>query len=166
MSGQSPKKKPAQQRKPAESQVVSRSGKQANLPEDVQELLDVAPDLKKLPKNQILALSQTIHKVHSGPLPTPEDIKEYNDFIPNGAERIMKMAELEQEHRHRSDTFVLDVSAKEIRRGQNYGLTIGLFSIAACITLTVLGHPAVATAIFGTSLVGLVVAFVKTHGKG
>ena len=32
-------------------------------------------------------------KIHSGPLPAPEDIELYNKSIPNGADRIMKMAE-------------------------------------------------------------------------
>lgn len=36
---------------------------------------------------------------HQGPLPTPEDLAHYNTIIPNGAERIMRMAEKEQAHR-------------------------------------------------------------------
>ncbi len=35
-----------------------------------------------------------------GPLPAPEDLKLYNDLIPNGADRFMIMAEKEQAYRH------------------------------------------------------------------
>ena len=36
----------------------------------------------------------------SGPLPPPEMLKRYNDALPNGAERIMAMAEREQAQAH------------------------------------------------------------------
>ncbi|ELR72618.1 hypothetical protein C900_00997 [Fulvivirga imtechensis AK7] len=35
-------------------------------------------------------------KTHSGPIPDPETLSHYNKIIPNGAERIMAMAENQQ----------------------------------------------------------------------
>ncbi|OOF77046.1 hypothetical protein BKG96_09080 [Rodentibacter caecimuris] len=37
---------------------------------------------------------------HSGPLPMASEMKKYDDIIPNGADRIMKMAENEQRNRY------------------------------------------------------------------
>lgn len=37
---------------------------------------------------------------HSGPLPMAEDMRHYNDIIPNGADRIMQLAEKEQTNRY------------------------------------------------------------------
>ena len=39
-------------------------------------------------------------RFHSGPLPSPSDLAQYNAIISNGADRIMTMAEKEQEARH------------------------------------------------------------------
>ena len=38
---------------------------------------------------------------HSGPLPHPETLRGYAEIIPNGAERVMRMAEKQQDHSHR-----------------------------------------------------------------
>ncbi|MFD0965314.1 DUF2335 domain-containing protein [Seminibacterium arietis] len=37
---------------------------------------------------------------HSGPLPMATEMEKYNSVIPNGADRIMKLAEKEQENRY------------------------------------------------------------------
>jgi uncharacterized membrane protein len=44
-----------------------------------------------------------------GPLPSPEILKKYNEAVPDGAERIFKMAERDQKHIHRNQNagFVL-----------------------------------------------------------
>ena len=39
--------------------------------------------------------------MHSGPLPTPEDLLKYNEAVPDAAERIVRQAEKEQTFRHR-----------------------------------------------------------------
>ena len=41
-----------------------------------------------------------VQKSHSGPLPDIETLRGYADLIENGAERIMRMAEKEQEQSH------------------------------------------------------------------
>lgn len=45
---------------------------------------------------------QVILHQQGGPLPPPETLKKYNDAVPDGAERIMRMAEREQKHIHRT----------------------------------------------------------------
>lgn len=37
---------------------------------------------------------------HSGPLPMADEVRKYNEIIPNGADRIMKLAENEQRNRY------------------------------------------------------------------
>ena len=63
----------------------------------------------------------------SGPLPPPEILKKYDEIIPNGAERLMRMAEREQEMEH-----------EKIRKDLIYrawGLFLGFFSFLAIIGL-------------------------------
>lgn len=59
---------------------------------------DKSEVLDKLHKNQKLD-AQIIANIHSGPLPSPQDLTMYNQIIPDGANRIMSMAEKEQEAR-------------------------------------------------------------------
>lgn len=49
---------------------------------------------------------QTIHlqqQHYSGPLPHPEALERYNQIVPGAAERIIKMAEKEMDHRHKNE---------------------------------------------------------------
>lgn len=40
------------------------------------------------------------HQSYSGPLPPASELKRYNEACPNAAERIISLAEKEQQHRH------------------------------------------------------------------
>lgn len=56
--------------------------------------------IKEQKKQQLIrGFVVTMHKTHIGPLPDPETLSEYSSIIPNGAERIMKMADKQLEHR-------------------------------------------------------------------
>ena len=64
------------------------------------------------------SVQMVITQQYSGPLPQPKDLAEYNSLIPDGANRIMAMAEKEQEARHK---FNYDAS-KSRNKGQNYAM--------------------------------------------
>ena len=55
-----------------------------------------------LPKEQKLQFFAQIHSTtmsYQGPLPPPEDLEQYNQTLPGAAERILSMAEKEQQIR-------------------------------------------------------------------
>ena len=93
---------------------------------------------------------------HSGPLPSPETLRQYNDIVPDGAERIMAMAEKEQAHRHR------------MNRSEESRATLGIFSSLGIVIVFAgvasyalnLGYAVEAATILGTTLVGIVGAFI------
>jgi uncharacterized membrane protein len=65
------------------------------------EPIKVIDQLENLPREKREIVIQTIlSKFHTGPLPPAEDLEAYGRIIPEGADRIMKMAEKEQQHRH------------------------------------------------------------------
>lgn len=104
-------------------------------------------------------------KYHRGPLPSPDKLKEYAQVIPNGAERIMAMAEKEQEHRMKIENYAIPEQIKIAKRGQTYGLIIGLASVLIAGTCIMFGHEWPG-AIFGaTGIVGLVSVFVIGRTK-
>ena len=69
--------------------------------------------------NHITAVSVSRH--WEGPLPNPEALERFDQVVPNGAERIFKMAEVEHAHRIAYETEALRVSVAEAKRGQYLG---------------------------------------------
>jgi uncharacterized membrane protein len=122
--------------------------------------------LKKLnPQEQITIKSVAFghFQAHSGPLPTPESLEKYNGIIPNGAERIMNMAEVQASHRIEIEKVVVLNQVKQSSRGQIFGFIIALVGLASSIFLAMNGFQLVATTIGGTTVIGLVTVFV--YGK-
>lgn len=122
-------------------------------------LSDLSPD--KRAKLEVFIASRVVSKTHHGPLPSPEDIALYNQHIPNGADRIMRMAERQSEHRMALEKVVITAQQKQSGRGQIFGLVIGLFGIAMGAVVTLQGHDVVGGAIAGTTVVSLVYAFIS-----
>jgi Predicted membrane protein len=78
---------------------------------------------------QTIAVS---HEQWSGPLPPPEALARFNDIVPNGAERVFKMAEDEQAHRIASENTGLIASIAEAKRGQLLGASISIVFAYQC----------------------------------
>lgn len=96
----------------------------------------------------------------SGPLPPSAELGKYNEIIPNGADRIMSLAEKEQDHRHRMDEKALDGDIARDARGQRFGLTIGIAGFVTALLMVLAGYPGVAGVIGVLDLVALVSVFV------
>jgi uncharacterized membrane protein len=52
------------------------------------------------PSQRQFQIEATFAQHFRGPLPPPELLEHYEKVLPGGAERIFRMAENEQEHRH------------------------------------------------------------------
>lgn len=70
-----------------------------------QSLTQENPNLfQGIPENKKKAILRTVNSVslriqmHSGYLPSPDILNQYNTIIPDGADRIMKMAEQQSAH--------------------------------------------------------------------
>ena len=66
-------------------------------------------------------------------LPSPAILKEYNDVAEGAAERLMEMAEIEQEHRHEWELGALAAYDRNFRLGQKCGLILALSIISSAI---------------------------------
>lgn len=122
--------------------------------------------LKNIPQEKRKALFLTSVQVtetmvvRRGPLPDPEDLARYGQIIPDGADRIMRMAEDQSKHRIAIEATVINSQQTQSQRGQTYGLIIGIFGITVGATVALLGHDAVGAVIGGTTVVSLAVAFI------
>ena len=80
--------------------------------------------------------------------------------LPGSAERILAMAEKEQDHRIKWEGIALNTSAREAKLGQWLGFAIAVACIGAAMFLAVSGHDAVAGIALGAGAVGLVGRFL------
>ena len=87
-----------------------------------QDRLDERPSSSGLPQNELdqldrsedpLAGDAPVLIAHgamwAGPIPPPELLAEYDQVIPNGAERILSMAEKQSDHRMRMEAAEVSV---------------------------------------------------------
>jgi uncharacterized membrane protein len=96
----------------------------------------------------------------SGPLPHPEIMIGYNKIVPNAAERILAMAESDAEHQREIEMFAITSTRNEARLGQILGFTIGISALIVALICALNGQENVAMVIGGTTVVGLVSAFI------
>lgn len=119
--------------------------------------------LQNLPENVRLSIVEAA--AFSGPLPPPSMYGEYEGVFKGSAERILKMAEKEQDHRIAWESRALDESARETNRGQNYGLVIAVFCISGAVYLAMNEHLWPAIVLAGTTALGLAARFLPSRQK-
>jgi len=157
-------------KKKSENKPTTRRSNQ-EIPEELQEieedLRSVNPEVfKGIPKQKKIDILQSLsivsiqHRSHSGPLPDADTLIKYNSVIPDGADRIMKMAENQQNHRINLESKVVKSQSNQSKLGQIFGLIIGLVGIGCGTYLAASGEPTVGGIIAGGTVVSLVSVFV------
>jgi len=102
---------------------------------------------------------------HSGPIPHPIILRQYEELLPGAADRIIKMAEKQAEHRQELEKKNLDYSHGQITKGQYLGFFIGLISIIAGAYCSIQGATIPGSFIGTAGVVGLVTVFVLGSRK-
>jgi uncharacterized membrane protein len=77
------------------------------------------------------AVVQAVRVEFSGPLPHPQLLAQYNEAVPNGADRIVKLTENQAEHRQTMES-----------RGQVFTFALALIALVGGIVLIALGNSA------------------------
>jgi uncharacterized membrane protein len=103
----------------------------------------------------------------SGPLPPPEVLRQYNDILPGGAERIFTLAENRARHRQNLEQQIINAQIEdaraqraEARLGQIFAFLIGTIAIATGAWVAIQGAPWTGAFIGGGGVIGLVSVFV------
>jgi uncharacterized membrane protein len=96
----------------------------------------------------------------SGPLPPPELLIRYNDAVPNGAERIMAMAENQSQHRQILEKDVIAAGILAQKVGSILGFVICIAALASGTFLIFVGRSAAGLVPIIGALGGLVAVFV------
>ena len=146
---------------PSESDDIRSSNDELNELET--ELIQVNPKvfsgINKKKKQEILQSFVSV-TMHSGPIPDPETLERYNQMIPNGADRIMKMAEDQASHRMNIEKTIIRRQSFQSMLGQIFGLIIGIAGLACGTFLVYSDYPKTGGLIAGATVVSLVSVFV------
>lgn len=130
--------------------------------------LEVSPEaaevLRELPeKKRDVIISEIIRyeqQSFSGPVPHPDHLAGYEKTLPGAADRILIMAEKEQEHRHEMEKDLLKTKRKQHTRGQNIGCGLAIVLAAFASVLGFLGHDWLSGAIFTTTIISVIIVYV------
>lgn len=96
----------------------------------------------------------------SGPLPHPDILAQYNHAVPNGAERIIVMAEKQSEHRMALETQALTADIWRSYAGVGAGLLVAVLFLVASYDLIHDGHEWAGATVGGIDIASLVGVFV------
>ena len=95
----------------------------------------------------------------SGPLPPPSLLAQYNEIIPNGAERMLAMAEKQASHRENLETQVIKNNLARQREGSWFAFILVLVALVGGMFLIYAGKNVYGLAAIITALVSLAGVF-------
>ncbi len=95
-----------------------------------------------------------------GPIPPPSILQGYETIIPGAAERILVMAEKQQQHDHSIQKIMIEKHHGDFRRGQYCAAVVVLALIAAGAFIAHLGQPIIGGILCATGLASIVTAFL------
>lgn len=104
--------------------------------------------------------TQVVQAHFTGPLPHPEHLSEYEGVSPGAAERIIRMAEIQADHRRTTESKVVDSSIRLASRGQIFAFVIGMTALLGGIGLMASDKSITGVATSLSALAALVGVFV------
>lgn len=126
-------------------------------------LLDMIPEPKKEEAKSIIkAMVVMQEESFSGPIPPPAILKQYEEMQPGSADRILKMAEKQSEHRMELEKKAIGGQVDQSKRGQVFGFILALVCIAVAFCFALfLDMKAFASGFLSVTLVVLVGLFLN-----
>jgi len=150
----------------SEQQLAEENGEKRKTEAIEKQLVTIDPrvfeGIPKQKKEQIIrSVLVSMHTLHIGPLPDPDTYAQYAQLIPNGADRIMLMAEKQLEHRIKLESKERSGQMLQSNIGQFLAFFIGIAAIGASTYCIVSGHDWSGSILGVGGLTGLVTAFIK-----
>jgi len=90
---------------------------------------------------------------HMGPLPSVEQFRAYGEVVPDAPERILRMAEKDQQAYHDFMAAQLTGRLSAVSQGQWMGFVAMMVALMGAIYLAVIGQTIVATALASPSVI-------------
>ncbi len=126
---------------------------------------DIDAILKSLPDEERQLIISTFYAIEEsssfrGPLPPPDVLKGYEETLAGASERILAMAEKQQNHRMRIEATIVDRQTKQSAYGQIWGGCLAGALILIALVLGMTDHDVLAGIIATTTITSVLVIFV------
>ncbi len=131
------------------------------------QLAPVLSNMSNVQRGQILGkVVQIVRSEHySGPLPHPRHLQEYNNVVPNGADRIIAMAERQLAHDMEIQSKIVNCEIRD----RHIGMGLGFLSFTALVVMAywagMAGNNMLAGLLLSAAAIGGVAAFIKGRFK-
>jgi uncharacterized membrane protein len=110
------------------------------------------PQARNTPSNLKVATYTEI----SGPIPAPQILQQYNSIVPGAAERIIRMAEKQSDHRMYLERKVIDSGILKSYFGMIIATGIAVYGLYIAKEISINGNPWAAGIIAALDLGGLI----------
>lgn len=111
-------------------------------------------------------ITRQVMESYSGPLPHPKILAEYEQALPGTADRIVAMAEKEQEHRHNTQNEMIKVESRDSACGMVFAFVLSIACIIAAIVIICMvpnAAGAFCSAFMGASgMISVIITFIKS----
>lgn len=135
--------------------------KESNSQNEVDEIVN---NVKRLPEDQ---QQQTMAKLemHSGPIPDPETLREYDSIYPGAAKEIIDNGVEESRHRRDLEDSMFSATKGDRHRRDWMAFFLGILGMLVGAFLIYMDHYIVGTIFSGVSLIGLVGLFLDNNNN-
>jgi len=96
----------------------------------------------------------------TGPVPHPELFRKYGEVVPDAPDRILKQFELDSGHAREIADKAIEAQKADIRRAQWMAWSLVMAGFVASTVLAIFNQPWVAGVIAGTTLMGVLTAYL------
>lgn len=124
----------------------------------IEKILEAAPSEKR--KEIMEAITVIQQESFSGPIPHPSLMAGYEQVLPGSADRILKMAELQQAHRFDLEKTSIESQLRSNRQGQIFGFILSFVVILAGVILLLLGMPVLGVCLMAGMIFILAALFI------
>ena len=132
--------------------------------EQLQKATQQPQESSQQPQESPKAIVHTVFEIfqahYSGPLPPPGILEKYNSAVPDGADRIIKMAEEEGNHRRAQEAKAVSRESRNSLLGIISAFILGMTSVIGGGYVVIQGHPWPGSLLSSVGLVGLVSVFI------
>src|SRR3989338_6135989 len=102
------------------------------------------PPSRSSPNNPAVSARITTITEISSPIPPPQVLQQYNSIVPDAAERIIRMAEKQSDHRMDLEKRVVCSNVQKSYLGMILATTIAIYGLYIAKEISISGNPATA----------------------
>lgn len=147
----------------AEADPENQKGNVEDGSSAIQEIMKMVPEESRA--KAMSALTVIRQESFAGPIPPPQVLKGYEDILPGSADRILKMAENQQQHRIDIEKKAISSQADNSKRGQVFAFIVFILCTIIGIVFAYLGMKTFAGVFLTTTMVTLVALFIGEKVK-